>query len=104
MSFSFGHTVISMVTKHAVPPIKFETGSARNTPSVPNPIAGSKMVSGITIITFRNREKKTACFDLPKATNVDCPANWSAIMKIPKKYSLMAGTPFPSNSGSLLNR
>ena len=67
-----GHTVSSMVTKQAVPPTTLEIGSARNTPSVPRPpTAGSSRVSGITMITFRNREKKTACFERPRATAVD---------------------------------
>ena len=77
---------INMVTKHAVPPITLEIGSAQNTPSVPRfPIIGSSMVNGMTMMTFRNREKKTACFARFNATAVDCPANCSAIIKIPQK-------------------
>lgn len=33
--FSSGSTVQSIITKHSVPPITLETGSARKTPSVP---------------------------------------------------------------------
>ena len=59
--FSVGHTIISIVTKDAVPPTAFEIGSAKNTPFVPKfPIIGSRIVSGTTITIFRNREKKIA--------------------------------------------
>ena len=65
---------------------KVEMGSARNTPSVPSPpTAGRIRVSGITMITFRNREKKTACLERPRATAVDWPANCRDIMKMPAK-------------------
>ena len=85
-SLSFGQIVSNMVTKHAVPPITLEIGSAQNTPSVLRfPIIGSSMVNGMTMMTFRNREKKTACFARFNATAVDCPANCSAIIKIPQK-------------------
>ena len=64
-----GQTVESMVTKHAVPPITFDTGSARNTPSVPSPpIIGRKIVSGTTMMTFLKSEKNTACFGRLSAT------------------------------------
>ena len=98
------HTVRSMVTKQAVPPIKLDTGSARNTPSVPRlAMVGSHNVRGITMITLRNKEKNTACLDLPSATKVDWPANCRAIIKMPKKYRCMAGTPSFNSFGSLLN-
>lgn len=75
-----------MVKKLALPPIKLEIGSARKTPSVPRLKSdGRKSVSGMTIMTLRNREKKTACFDLPRATKVDWPENCSDIIKMPKK-------------------
>ena len=93
-----------MVIKQAVPPIKLDTGSARNTPLVPSPaMEGSNSVSGMTMITLRNKEKNTACRDLPSATNVDWPANCRAIMKIQKKYRCMAGTPSFNSVGLLLN-
>ena len=83
---STGITVISIVTKLAVPPMKFETGSARKTPFAPRPLSfGSSRVRGMTMITFLKIEKNTACFDFPRATKVDCPENCSAIIKIPKK-------------------
>ena len=57
-----------MVIKQASPPIRFEIGSARNTPVTPiYGITGSKNVSGTTMITFLNMEKKIACFDFPSA-------------------------------------
>ena len=72
--------------KQAVPPIKLDMGSARNTPLTPSPaICGSMRVSGMTIITFRKREKKTAFLDRPSDTKVDCPENCRDIMKNPKK-------------------
>ena len=102
---NFLHTVNIIVTKQAVPPTKLDMGSARNTPFVPRlAIVGSHKVSGITIIAFRNKEKKTAWRYLPNAVKVDWPANCKAIIKIPKKYKCMAGTPFSKSSGSLLNR
>ena len=85
-SFNDGHTVIIIVTKHAVPPITFETGSAQKTPDVPSPpIIGSRIVSGTTIITLRNNEKNTACLGRFRATYVDWPTNCSVIMKKPQK-------------------
>ena len=103
-SSSFLHTVKIIVTKQAVPPMKLETGSARKTPFIPSPpTVGSHSVSGMTMIAFRSREKNTACFAFPSAVNVDYPANYSDIIKIPKKYKCIAGTPSANNSGSLLN-
>lgn len=84
--------------------MKLETGSARKTPFVPSPpTVGSHSVSGMTMIAFRSKEKNTACFAFPSAVNVDCPANCSDIIKIPKKYKCIAGTPSANNAGSLLN-
>ena len=94
-----------IVVKQAVPPIQFEIGSAKNTPVVPSPaMAGRHNVSGITMIALRSREKKIACFDLPRATKADCPENCKAIMKIPKKYRWRAGIPSFNKDDSLLNR
>ena len=57
-----------MVKKQASPPIRFEIGSARNTPVTPiSGITGSKNVSGTTMMTFLNMEKKIACFYFPSA-------------------------------------
>ena len=48
----------SIVIKHRLPPITFDTGSARNTPCVPMCNAyGIRYVSGTTIITFTKQEK-----------------------------------------------
>lgn len=64
--------------------MKLETGSAINTPFTPRfPICGRIYISGITITTFLNNEKKTACFERQSAVNVDCPANWNDIIKNP---------------------
>jgi len=52
---------------------------------------GNSIVSGITIIAFLRREKKTACFDFPRATKTDCPVNCKDIIKNPKKYILKEG-------------
>ena len=58
------HTVNIMVVKQAMPPTKLEMGSARNTPVVPSPATvGSQMVSGMTMMAFRNSEKKIACLE-----------------------------------------
>ena len=77
---------VNMVTKHAVPPIKLETGSARKTPFTPSPaIWGKSSVSGTTITAFRNREKKIACFAFPSPVKTVCPANCKDIKQNPKK-------------------
>ena len=53
----------------AEPPMKLDTGSAKNTPSVPKPKRlGSMRVRGMTMMTLRKIEKKTACLALPRAT------------------------------------
>ena len=57
---------------------------------IPN-IPGSRIVSGTTMITFRKIEKKIAFLDLPRPTKIDCPENWSDIIKNPKKYKRIAG-------------
>ena len=62
-----------------------EIGSARNTPLIPSPSRGSASVSGTTINALRSSEKNMACFEYPRAVKVDCPANWKAIKKNPKK-------------------
>ena len=74
-----------MVRKLASPPTKLEMGSAMNTPFTPNPKRGSRMVSGTTMMIFRNSEKNTACFAFPRPTKVLCPVNWKAMKKKPKK-------------------
>lgn len=60
---SFRYNTKYMVIKQAIPPIALEMGSARKTPSTPNPNLGSKSVSGVTITAFRSNEKKIACFE-----------------------------------------
>ena len=101
--FSSGHTVNIMVPKQAVPPIKLEIGSAINIPVVPRlNTAGSIRISGMTMMTLRKMEKNTAFFDFPSPTNTAWPANWRDIMKNPKKYTRMAGTPASTSSPSLL--
>ena len=57
---SLRYTVKYMVVKHARPPRRLETGSARNTPAAPSPRRGSSSVSGTTMIALRSREKNTA--------------------------------------------
>ena len=97
-------TVNSIVTKLASPPTKLDIGSAMNTPLTPSAaIRGSRIVSGTTMIILRKREKNTACRDWPRPTNADCPENWNAIMKKPKKYICMNGTPASISAGSELN-
>ena len=52
----------------------FEIGSARKIPAtLSSMMRGSKTVSGRTMTTLRNSEKKTALFDLPSATKTDWP-------------------------------
>lgn len=63
-----------MVIKHAAPPIRLDTGSARNTPRTPKN-NGKINIKGITIIPLRNIEKNIDCFARPSAVNVDCPEN-----------------------------
>ena len=67
---SFLYTVKYMQMQLALPPIRFEIGSAQNTPITP--IAGILArirVSGITIITFLKMEKKIAWFFFPRDLN-----------------------------------
>ena len=100
---SFLYTVKYMQMQLALPPIRFEIGSAQNTPITP--IAGILArirVSGITIITFLKMEKNTACFAFPSAMKVDCPANCNAMKINPRKYILSGITPFEITTGSLL--
>ena len=62
--------LIIITRKHRLPPIIFEIGSARNTPSVPICRAyGIRYVRGTTINTFRSNEKKIACFFLFRDLN-----------------------------------
>ena len=89
-----------MVIKQASPPMQLEIGSAQNTPSTPNPILGKSMVSGATITAFRSSEKNMACFEYPSAVKADCPVNWNAIKKNPKKYNFKALVPASSMAGS----
>ena len=56
----------------------------------------------MTMMTLRKMEKNTAFFDFPSPTNTAWPANWRDIMKNPKKYTRMAGTPASTSSPSLL--
>ena len=85
-SLNSGKIVRSMVKKQAHPPIRLDIGSAQKTPSTPRfPICGRKTVRGTTMITFRKIEKNVALFDLPSATNTDCPVNCNAIKQNPKK-------------------
>ena len=85
-SGSFLYSVNHMAIKHANPPKTLEIGSARNTPSTPNPSPGNKSVSGTTMITFLNSEKKMARFQQRIAVNAVCPPIWNAINTKPKKY------------------
>lgn len=82
--------------------MRFDIGSARKTPSTPYPNLGNKIVSGTTIITFLNNEKKMACFAYPNAWKVDCPQNWKAMKQNPKKYIFKAFGPFESTVASLV--
>ena len=62
MALSSGRIVMSMVVKHATPPITFDIGSAINTPFTPRPpICGRISVRGTTMTAFRSSEKKMAC-------------------------------------------
>ena len=54
------------------------------------------------MITFRKIEKKIAFLDLPRPTKIDCPENWSDIIKNPKKYKRIAGIPAAMSSASWL--
>ena len=57
-------TYISIVMKLASPPIRFEIGSAANTPFACGvKMFGRRMVKGMTSMTFLNIEKK---IDLPR--------------------------------------
>ena len=90
--FSSGSTVQSIITKHSVPPITLETGSARKTPSVPIWKAyGSRYVSGTTINTLRSREKNTACFYLFRDLKIVWPIYCRSMKMKAEKYSFMAG-------------
>ena len=89
--------------KLASPPIALDMGSAINTPLTPSPASGRIIVRGRTIITFLKIEKKTALLAHPKAVNVDCPVNWKAIKKNPKKYSFSACSPASIISASVVN-
>ena len=86
LSHNFRYTVRYMVTKQASPPTRLEIGSAKKTPITPRAgMFGSRTVSGTTMMILRKSEKKTACFDFPRETKADCPANWNDIMKKPMK-------------------
>ena len=76
-----------------MPPIRFDIGSARNTPDTPKPMRGRIMVRGVTITALRRSEKKIACFEHPSAVKVDWPVNINAINTKPKKYVLSASAP-----------
>lgn len=85
-SLNSGKIVKSMVKKQALPPTRFEIGSAQNTPSTPSPLTfGNNIVKGTTMITFRKIEKNVALFAFPSATNTACPVNCNAIKQNPKK-------------------
>jgi len=92
------------VKKQADPPMKFDMGSAKKTPVEPSPYNwGNIMVKGITIMAFLSKEKKTACFDFPKATKTHWPANCKDIIKKPKKYIRRELRPASIILGSRLN-
>ena len=102
--FNSGSTVTSIVRKHKLPPITLDTGSARNTPWVPIFNAyGSKYVSGTTMKTLRNREKKTACFFLFKDLNTVCPIYCKSMKINAAKYVFNAGIASFISSLSELN-
>ena len=85
--FSSGSTISSIVIRHALPPTALEMGSAMNTPSAPKwKTPGRRSVSGTTMTTLRNREKKIACFFFPSALKVVCPVYWSDWKIKAKKY------------------
>ena len=83
---SAGHIIHSIVTKQAMPPIKFEIGSAKNTPFTPRLAMWGRMrVSGTTITAFLSREKKIACLAFPRPVKTVCPENCRDIKQNPKK-------------------
>ena len=83
---SSGMTVTHRVAEQARPLRMLETGSAQKTPSTPRPHSFGKMkVRGTTTMTLRNKEKKIACLERPKAKKVFCPAKCSDIKSTPKK-------------------
>ena len=49
---------------------------------------------------LRSREKNTARFEQPSAVKADCPENWNAMKKKPKKYSCSAPIPASSMAAS----
>ena len=62
-------------------------GSAKNTPSTPNPILGNRIVKGTMIITFLNREKNIALFLHLRAVKIVCPVACPVMKTKPKKYN-----------------
>jgi hypothetical protein len=63
--------------KLASPPTTFDTGSAMKTPVTEGSTnLGKIIVSGITRITLRNKEKNIARPFFSSAIKVDCPENW----------------------------
>ena len=82
---NFRYTLKYIPRKHAVPPTRLEIASAMYTPLTPKPILGSNTVSGTTMMTLRNKEKKIALFVHLKAVKVDCPALCPAMKANAKK-------------------